>query len=55
MYCFSAGLLIIGQTHIYMLGGVVENDGVKVIDVHDAPTGSFVEMDRPQESSELVF
>ena len=26
MFCFSAGLLIIGRTHIYMLDSVVKND-----------------------------
>jgi hypothetical protein len=54
MYCFSAGLLIIGRTHIYMLDGVVENDEGEVIDAHDAPKrllfipGSLVELDGPQ-------
>ena len=54
MYCFLAGLLIIGRTHIYMLDGVVENDDGEVIDGHDAPKrllfirGSLVELDGPQ-------
>ncbi|KAF8621252.1 hypothetical protein AX15_007913 [Amanita polypyramis BW_CC] len=49
----SPGLLMIGKTHIYMLDGLVENDG-EVIDAHDAPRqlffvpGSTVELDGPQ-------
>ena len=50
----SAGLLIVGRTHVYMLDGVVENDDGEVIDAHDAPKrllfipGSIVELDGPQ-------
>ena len=50
----SAGLLILGRTHIYMLDGVVENEEGEVIDAHDAPKrllfvpGSIVELDGPQ-------
>jgi hypothetical protein len=50
----SAGLFILGQTHIYMLDGVVENEEGEVIDAHDAPKrllfipGSIVELDGPQ-------
>ncbi|KAF9067929.1 beach-domain-containing protein [Rhodocollybia butyracea] len=50
----SPGLLIIGQTHIYMLDGLVESEDGEVIDAHDAPKslffvpGSIVELDGPQ-------
>lgn len=50
----TAGLLILGHTHIYMLDGVVENEDGEVIDAHDAPKrllfipGSIVELDGPQ-------
>ena len=50
----SAGLFILGRTHIYMLDGVVENEEGEVIDAHDAPKrllfipGSIVELDGPQ-------
>ncbi|EGO20076.1 hypothetical protein SERLADRAFT_374121 [Serpula lacrymans var. lacrymans S7.9] len=46
----SPGLLIFGQSHIYMLDGLVEGDGGEVIDAHDAPKrllfipGSIVEL-----------
>ncbi|KAI0317827.1 beach-domain-containing protein [Amylostereum chailletii] len=46
----SAGLLILGKTHLYMLDGLVENDDGEVIDARDAPRrlffipGSVVEM-----------
>lgn len=51
---FTAGLLIIGRTHLYMLDGLVENDDGEVIEAHDAPKrlffvpGSIVELDGPQ-------
>jgi hypothetical protein len=50
----SAGLLIIGRTHLYMLDGLVENDDGEVIEAHEAPKhlfllpGSIVELDGPQ-------
>ena len=53
-FFISAGLFILGRTHIYMLDGVVENEEGEVIDAHDAPKrllfipGSIVELDGPQ-------
>ena len=53
-FYISAGLFILGRTHIYMLDGVVENEEGEVIDAHDAPKrllfipGSIVELDGPQ-------
>ncbi|KAG6332154.1 hypothetical protein ID866_6935 [Astraeus odoratus] len=35
------GLLIFGNTHLYMLDGLVENDDGEVIDATDAPKGMF--------------
>lgn len=49
-----AGLLILGQTHLYMLDGLVQNDDGEVIDAHDAPKrlffvpGSIIELNGPQ-------
>jgi hypothetical protein len=54
IFFISAGLFILGRTHIYMLDGVVENEEGEVIDAHDAPKrllfipGSIVELDGPQ-------
>ena len=53
---FSAGFLIFGRTHIYMLDGVVENDEGEVIDAQDAPKrlffipGSRIELGGPQKA-----
>lgn len=53
---FSAGLLIFGRTHIYMLDGVIENDEGEVIDAQDAPKtlffipGSIIELNGPQKA-----
>ncbi|KZT70568.1 beach-domain-containing protein [Daedalea quercina L-15889] len=50
----SPGLLIFGQTHLYMLDGLVQNDDGEVIDAHDAPKrlffvpGSIIELNGPQ-------
>lgn len=50
----TAGLLIFGRTHLYMLDGLVESSDGEVIDAHDAPRslffvpGSIVELDGPQ-------
>jgi hypothetical protein len=51
-----AGLLIFGQTHLYMLDGLVEDDNGEVIGAHDAPRrlffapGSIVELNGPQKA-----
>jgi hypothetical protein len=51
-----AGLLKFGQTHQYMLDGLVEDDDGEVVDAHDAPRrlffvpGSIVELDGPQKA-----
>ena len=50
----TAGLLIFGRTHLYMLDGLVESDDGEVIDALDAPKkiffvpGSIVELHDPQ-------
>ncbi|KAH9925795.1 beach-domain-containing protein [Fomitopsis serialis] len=50
----SPGLLILGQTHLYMLDGLVQSDDGEVIDAHDAPKrlffvpGSIIELNGPQ-------
>ena len=50
----TAGLLIFGRTHLYMLDGLVESDDGEVIDALDAPKklffvpGSIVELNGPQ-------
>ncbi|TFY62229.1 hypothetical protein EVJ58_g3994 [Rhodofomes roseus] len=50
----SPGLLILGQTHLYMLDGLVQDDDGEVIDAHDAPKrlffvpGSILELNGPQ-------
>ncbi len=50
----TAGLLIFGQTHLYMLDGLVQNEDGEVIDAHDAPKtlffvpGSNLDLNRPQ-------
>jgi hypothetical protein len=52
----TAGLLIFGQTHLYMLDGLVESDDGEVIDALDAPKklffvpGSIVELKGPQKA-----
>ncbi len=50
----SAGLLIFGRSHLYLLDGLVENDDGEVIDAHDAPRklffvpGSIMDLDHRQ-------
>jgi hypothetical protein len=50
----SAGLLIFGRTHLYMLDGLVQNDDGEVIEASEAPAnlffvpGSKMGMDRSQ-------
>jgi hypothetical protein len=51
----SAGLLILGRTHIYMFDGLIKNDD-EVIDAQDAPKtlffipGSIMEFSGPQKA-----
>lgn len=48
----SAGLLVLGRSHIYMFNGLIENDDGEVIHAYDAPEkvftvpGSTMQLDR---------
>lgn len=52
----SAGLLIFGKSHLYLLDGLVENNDGEVIDAHDAPRslffvpGSIIDLDKHQQA-----
>lgn len=47
----TAGLLLLGRSHLYMLDGLVESNDGEVIDARDAPQdlfavpGSILELD----------
>lgn len=53
-YIRSAGLLIVGRSHIYMMDGLVQDQGGDIIDARDAPKdvlsvpGTMLELDGRQ-------